>query len=74
MNTASGLIVAMPSMAHMAPHTKRLSGLASRFLNRAMNGAITAAGAPALVENHGGWQVPVAGDVALTITLTQRTE
>ncbi len=37
-------------------------------------GAVTAAGGPALVENHGGWQVPVAGDVALTITLTHRTE
>lgn len=37
-------------------------------------GAVTAAGGLALVENHGGWQVPVAGDVALTITLTPRSE
>src|SRR5436190_15839406 len=41
MYTASGFTPAMASIAHMAPHTIRLSGLVRRFLNDAMNGAIS---------------------------------
>jgi hypothetical protein len=36
-------------------------------------GVVAARGA-ALIENHGGWQAPITGDVALTVTLRQRVE